>query len=168
MRHFILLITLLIGSFSLSQILSSDREKFVKEFDKLMKESASVDLKDFTQNELPTIILSSKLSDSNFSKIVSTANRMLEKKMNPFPELHAYIFSTYCLFRDNQSEESFNSWNGAAIDLLEGKNLKKFKDFITTSSIFLKIKSSKVMRIIIGITMGEIIISNMTMKSNYF
>ena len=136
MRHFILLITLLIGSSSLSQILSSDREKFVKEFDKLMKESASVDLKDFTQNELPTIILSSKLSDSNFSKIASTANRMLEKKMNPFPELHAYIFSAYCLFRDNQSEESFNSWNGAAIDLLGGKNLKKFKDFITTSRIF--------------------------------
>ncbi|MDG0973791.1 MAG: hypothetical protein P8O07_06485 [Crocinitomicaceae bacterium] len=138
MRNIILLITLLIGFSSFSQVLSGDREKFVKEFDKLMKESTSFDLKEFTQNDLPAIFISSKLSDSDFSKIVSTANRILEKRLTPYPLLYGYVFSAYSLLRDNQSKESFEAWHDALIELLEGKNTKKFKDFISISENFLK------------------------------
>jgi hypothetical protein len=60
---------------SAQDVFTSNRDKFVKEFQKLMNESTSINLNGFTKDKLEPILLeSTRFSDAYFFKLVKTAN----------------------------------------------------------------------------------------------
>ena len=122
---------------SAQDVFTSNRDKFVKEFQKLMKESTSINLNGFTKDKLEPILLeSTRFSDAYFLKLVRTANFILEKKLKAYPEVYNYVFSVYSLVEQNQPEESYTAWHESVDKLLISRNPKKCKEFIAMSAAF--------------------------------
>lgn len=116
---------------------SGDREKFIKEFQKLMNESTSEKLTPFIKEELaPMLLETSDFSDAYFNRMISTSNLIIEKRLKPYPEVFNYVFSIYSLVKEKQSKESYQAWHESVDKMLDNKNPKKFKEFISTSSDF--------------------------------
>lgn len=137
MRQIVLLLVTFFISFCYSQTLSNDREKFVKEFDKLMRESTSNDLKSFTQEQLGYFLLETQdFPEDYFSKMVITANKMIEKRMKPYPEIYSYVLSVYTLAKQKQPKESYTAWHAALDKMLDGRNVNRFRDFVEISRAF--------------------------------
>lgn len=137
MYRLLLLFIICVSTISYSQVLSGDREKFVKEFDKLMRESTSNNLKSFTKDELGVMLLeTSDFPDEYFSRMVMTSNKMMEKRMKPYPEVYSYVFSVYTLVKQKQPVESYQAWHTALDKMLDGRNVNKFKDFVEISGAF--------------------------------
>ena len=122
---------------SAQDVFTSNRDKFVKEFQKLMNESTSINLNGFTKDKLEPILLeSTRFSDAYFLKLVKTANFILEKKLKAYPEVYNYVFSVYSLVEQNQPEDSYIAWNKSVDKLLSSRNPKKFKEFVAMSAAF--------------------------------
>jgi hypothetical protein len=128
---------ILFGMNALGQVFSVDREKFTKEFHKLLSDYDKGDFKDFSKDELPEFIIElNGFSEQMFSKLVNTSNVILEKRLKPFPELYNYVYSMYSLALNKQNMESVNAWHATIDKMLDARNVKKFEDFIELSSNF--------------------------------
>lgn len=137
-RNLFLLVGVLFVSFtSISQSFPNTRDKFVKEYPKLVSNFATNEDMDFIKKQLTPAILEGKdFSDSYFNKMVETANLMESKKIKFYPEIYNYVFSVYSFVANKQSQESFNSWHTSVDKMLDAKNVTKFKDFIEFSADF--------------------------------
>tara|TARA_B100000508_G_scaffold125643_1_gene109714 strand:- start:4144 stop:8742 length:4599 start_codon:yes stop_codon:yes gene_type:complete len=137
MRYLFTLIIVLSVSISWSQTFSNNREKFIKEFDKLMRSSTSTNLSDFIDNKLtPMIAVPGNFPDDYFERMVSTSNMMIEKRHRAFPEVYNYVFSMYSLVKKNQSKESYEAWHESLDQLLDQRNPRRFREFIEVSGRF--------------------------------
>lgn len=122
---------------SLAQSYSNDREKFVKEFQKILNEYGKGDFQDFSKKELPRMLLeSSDFPVDYFSKMVATCNLMETKKMKPYPEIYNYVFSVAAFVKTKQPKESYKAWESGVDKMLDNRNVKKFEDFIELSAGF--------------------------------
>jgi hypothetical protein len=136
-NYFLLLGVLFLSFIAHTQSFPDTREKFVKEYPKLMSVSATNDEMDFVKRKLtPSLIEGSTFSDAYFKKMVETANLMESKKIKYYPEIYNYVFSVYSFVNNKQSQESFNSWHTSVDNMLDAKNVTKFKDFIEFSATF--------------------------------
>lgn len=116
---------------------STDREKFVKEFQKILTEYGKGEYQDFAKKTLPLSLLETQdFSEKTFSRMVETCNLMITKKLSPYPEVYNYVYSVYSLSSGKQSEESFNAWHSSVDKMLDNRNVKKFEDFIELSAGF--------------------------------
>lgn len=128
---------LFFAGYIFGQEFTEDREKFVKEFHKTLSDYGQGDFNRFSKKELPLLIVeSADCSDELFKKMVATSNLILEKKLKPFPELYDYVFSIYSLVKSKQTKESVAAWHNSVDNMLDARNVKKFKDFIDLSSSF--------------------------------
>ena len=128
---------ILISFTSLSQSFPNNREKFVKEFPKLVSAFATNEEMDFIKNKLsPALLVGKEFSDAHFTKMVETANLMESKRIKFYPEIYNYVYSVYSFVANKQTMESFNSWHISVDKMLDGKNVTKFKDFIEFSANF--------------------------------
>jgi len=138
MKRLILLIfvsALSTGVFS--QTYSDNREKFVKELQKVMTDYGRGDQLDFVKKDLSRILLeTSDFPDKYFSKMVATANLMESKRLKPYPEIYNYVFSVYSFVKNKQPNASYEAWHSTVDKLLDAKNIKKFEDFIDLSAGF--------------------------------
>ncbi|MEX2485679.1 MAG: hypothetical protein WED10_13995 [Brumimicrobium sp.] len=138
MKLKLLFISITLFTFSnLAQTFSNDREKFVKEFDKLMRSSTSENLKPFIDDELaPLLLETDEFPDSYFERMVGTANLMIESRRKPYPEVYNYILSVYSLVNKKQSKESFEAWHESLDELMDNRNPRRFIEFIEISGAF--------------------------------
>lgn len=128
---------LLIVGVTFGQGFSTEREKFVKEFHKTLSDYGQGDHNEFTKKKLPEMLLEgSNFSDALFKRMIATSDLILEKKLKPYPELYDYVFSMYALVNSKQSAESVEAWHKTVDNMLDARNVKKFKDFIALSSTF--------------------------------
>ncbi|PHR42574.1 MAG: hypothetical protein COA32_17360 [Fluviicola sp.] len=122
---------------SVAQTFSNDREKFIKEFDKLMRSSTSNDLRPFVEEELTPILLgSNKFPEDYFSKMIQTSNLLIEKRLKPYPDVYNYIFSVYSLVEKNQPRESYEAWHESVDELMGNRNPRRITEFIEVSGAF--------------------------------
>jgi hypothetical protein len=134
LTSFILLLSITVAH---AQSYSNNREKFVKEIQKIMKEYGKSDVDDFLKKELAiTLLETSDFSDAYFTKMVETCNLMESKKLKPYPEIFQYVFSVYSFVKAKQPQASFNAWHSSVDKMLDSKNVPKFKDFIELSAGF--------------------------------
>ncbi len=137
MRGIILLAVTIVCAFSLiGQTYSSDKEKFVKEFQKALSEYGKGEFSDFSKKELPTLLLTADFTDFYFSKMVETCNLIESKKLKPYPEVYNYVYSVAAFVKAKQTKESFNAWHSSVDKMLDNRNVKKFEDFIDFSAGF--------------------------------
>jgi len=128
---------ILLGMNALGQVFSLDKEKFTKEFHKILSDYNKGDFSDFSKKDLPKFIIESNgFSEQMFTTLVNTSNLILEKKLKPYPELYNYVYSMYSLALNKQNTESVNAWHATVDKMLDARNVKKFEDFIELSSNF--------------------------------
>jgi len=122
---------------AVAQSYSSNREKFVKEFQKNLSDYGKGDFHDFVKNDLPVLLLESNdFSDVVFTQMVATCNLLEEKKFKPYPEIYNYVFSLSSLVKSKQPTASYNAWHSSVDKLLDSRYVKKFEDFIEMSASF--------------------------------
>ncbi len=120
-----------------SQSYSNDRQKFVKEFHKALNDFGKGDFNQFIKDEFSPLLLESPdMSETMFTKMVTTCNLLETKKMNAYPEIFNYVFSVYSLVKSKQPASSVQAWNSAVDKLLESRNVKRFTDFAEMSAGF--------------------------------
>jgi hypothetical protein len=85
----IFLIIVLFGNSKVfSQQFSNEREKFSKEWQKILEDANT---QEFVKKELPRLLKSPKFSDSHFSKMVDACNLFYSKKVPVYPQLFQYM-----------------------------------------------------------------------------
>lgn len=135
-----LLITLLLFVFvgtSYGQTYSQNKEKFVKEFQKVLTEYGKGEFSDFAKKDLPmSLVEMNEFPDEYFTTMVLTCNLLETKRMDPYPEIYNYVYSVYSFVKGKQSKESFNAWQSTIDKLLASRNPKKFTDFAEMSAGF--------------------------------
>ncbi|MFN5912307.1 MAG: hypothetical protein ACK45H_13285, partial [Bacteroidota bacterium] len=138
MRYIVTTLALILSFTGISQeTYSTNREKFVKEFQKALTEYGKGEFHDFAKKDLPAILLeSADFPENYFVKMVETCNLMASKNLKPYPELYHYVFSVYSLVKGRQSNASFQAWHSSVEKLLDNRNIKKFEDFIDLSAGF--------------------------------
>jgi hypothetical protein len=138
MKNFLLVIVLFTISFvGVSQTYSQNREKFVKELMNVLSDLNTSDPKDFVKKELqPLLVETSDFPEDQFKKMVETCNLMETKKLHAYPEIYNYVYSMYSIVVKKQSLASYRAWHGSVEQLLNSKNINRFKDFIELSADF--------------------------------
>ena len=74
------------------------------------------------------------LSENQRNTIYRTCNFMLDKKLHPYPEFHSYLFSLMSFVESGQSYESFSAWQKSINQLMDGKNKRKFTEYLKFSN----------------------------------
>ena len=119
------------------QSYSNNREKFVKEFQKVLSDYGKGEFHDFAKKELPVMLLEgSSFPVDYFSKMIETCNLMETKRLKPYPEIYNYVFSVAAFVKGKQPKESYTAWHAAVDKTLDNRNIKKFEDFIELSAGF--------------------------------
>jgi len=119
------------------QSYSNNREKFVKEFQKILSDYGNGDYQDFVKKELPVLLLEgSTFPPDYFSRMIETCNLMETKRLKAYPDIYNYIFSVSAFVINKQPKESYDAWHDGVDKLLDNRNLKRFGDFIELSAGF--------------------------------
>jgi hypothetical protein len=149
MKNWLIIICVILSNTILyGQNYSQNREKFVKELMNQLSEIKTSEPRDFVKKELlPLLVESNEFPDDKFSKMIETCNLMETKKLPPYPEIYNYVYSMYSIVVKNQSNASYKAWHGSVEQLLNSKNINRFKDFIELSADFF----SRKLRIMHGI-----------------
>lgn len=120
-----------------AQTYPEDKEKFMKIFEKNVREYAAEDTKDFLKNDLEVMLLeTNQFPDSYFKTMVTTCNKIEAKKLKVYPDIYNYVFSVTSFIKGKQSNESFEAWQNSVDQLLESRYVKRFTEFIELSAGF--------------------------------
>lgn len=137
MRNWVLLLFTVLAFSSYGQNFPSEREKFIKYFEKSLSQFIVKEQKDFIKDELePMLLKTTDFSDSYFKRMVETCNTMETKRLKYFPDIYNYVFTVYSFVKNKQSASSFSAWHSSVDKLLDAKNINKFTDFIELSAGF--------------------------------
>jgi len=114
---------------------SADSIKFIKELDKYFQDNSAnkEDATAFVENlgkfwKTP--------SYSNFYKnyVYTTSNKMLEKKLKPYPYFQNYLIAVANFINSGQPTTNFDAWQSLLDKILsKNKNPKPFNDFLEMS-----------------------------------
>lgn len=136
-KNMLLLLSVMVTFNGLTQSFSNSREKFVKEFQKLISDYGEGDQMDFAKKELPLMLVEGNSFPENyFSKMVTTCNLMEEKRLKVYPEIYNYVFSVASFVKKKQPESSYLAWQKTVEDMLDSRNVRKIKDFVEFSGGF--------------------------------
>lgn len=120
-----------------AQNFPSEREKFVKQFEKVLSGFIQREQKDFIKDELePALIKTKEISDEYFKKMVETCNLMETKKLKYYPAIYNYVYSVHSFVKNKQPNSSYVAWHSSVDKLLDSRNVNKFEDFIELSANF--------------------------------
>jgi hypothetical protein len=120
-----------------SQNFPNEREKFLKQFEKVLISFIQKEQKDFIKDELELSLVKTKeISDEYFKRMVETCNEMEIKKIKYYPSIYNYVYSVHAFVKNKQSNSSYNAWHSSIDKLIESRNNSKFEDFIELSSSF--------------------------------
>jgi len=136
MRIIILSSLILLVSQVFSQDFSDTREKYFKDLEKALKIETPKEEFDFISDVFEVNLLESDLiSDEVFNKMVKTSNLLIEKRMDAYPEVYAYVVSVNKMMEQKQLE-SYKGWHKSIDELLDSRNSRKFEEFIAVSKAF--------------------------------
>lgn len=136
-RLICLLVVVMFGQQVIAQSYPEERERFVKDFQRIMNEFIGKKQKDFIKDELAVKLLTpGEFSDTYFQQMVATCNLMETKKLKPYPDIFNYVFSVYSFVKNKQPNSSFVAWHSTVDKLLDARNIKKFTEFIEVSALF--------------------------------
>ena len=113
-----------------SQGFTKEREKFIKEWQKLVSEPDAVF---FCKEVLPKILKGTTINDGQFTKIVDNCNTLQGKDVPVYPELYHYLASSVYQI-ENKFPSVFNSeWYSILVGL-QSKDQEKFTEFMSFSN----------------------------------
>lgn len=129
MRLFLSLLisTLFIGQFQ-AQTFPKERDKFVKEWQKLVLDEGAVP---FLKEELPQKIKGSLLNETQFHRLVDNCNKYAQKEIPLYPEIYHYMIASIYQVENKFPGELVNPWFNYVNDFAKepGEELTKFLKF---------------------------------------
>jgi len=124
-------------SFSQVQNFTKEREKFIKEWQKLASEP---DMEYFCKEVMPKLLKGTTINDGQFSKIVDNCNSFLQKEVPIYPELYKFMAASMYQI-ENKFPSVFNTeWYSITVGL-QSKDKAKFSEFLDFSFELFKYKS---------------------------
>src|SRR5690606_15707407 len=137
MKHLLTLVIALGTLFVYGQNYSTDRAKFVKEFQSALSSYSNNEHNKFIKEELSVLLLQgTDFPDNYFIKMVETCNHLVAKRLSTYPDVYNYVYSIYSLVKNKQSESSYKAYQNTIDKLLESRNPKRFTDFVESSQGF--------------------------------
>jgi hypothetical protein len=140
MRFTKLLLTisaLLYFNASISQGFTKEREKFIKEWQKLVTDP---DAAYFCKEVLPKMLKGTAINDGQFSKIVDNCNALQAKEVPIYPELYQFLASSLYQI-ENKFPSVFNTEWYSIVTGLQTKDPAKFTEFLDFSYDLFKYKT---------------------------
>ena len=132
-----LLLLLCLNGIAMAQTFSADRSKFARELQSAVQSSLDADQAKVLKNELLPIIQSNTdLKDKYFQEMVVVTNKMIEKKLNAYPDVYNYVYSIAALVKNNKKEEIYTSYQVTIDKLLASKNPKRLSEYAETTANF--------------------------------
>ena len=133
------LIFLLISEFSFSQTyrkFTVRTDKYVMEmtdfFDDIDNARERKIGKEFME-QFALIYDSGVLSEAQKKIMIHNSNRMLKKKMKPFPHFHKYLSAVMAFTKSEHDEAKFTAWNKTVEEMLKRGSASKFLNYISVS-----------------------------------
>lgn len=78
-------------------------------------------------------------SDKQREGVYNVTNTMLKKKLRAFPDFRNYLFTVGSFVTDeNQTEESFEAWQGILFELLKQKRKRNFTNFLEFCNVLFR------------------------------
>jgi hypothetical protein len=140
MRFTKLLLTissLLYFNASIAQGFTKEREKFIKEWQKLVTDP---DAAYFCKEVLPKMLKGTAINDGQFSKIVDNCNALQAKEVPIYPELYQFLASSLYQI-ENKFPSVFNTEWYSIVTGLQTKDPAKFTEFLDFSYDLFKYKT---------------------------
>ena len=78
---------------------------------------------------------SGKISNEKKKLIITTANKMLKKKMKPFPHFKNYFSAIISFNNTNQTQISYNAWEASLDKLINRPTSTQFVDYLEISNL---------------------------------
>ncbi len=123
-----LFLSILFISQTRAQTFPKERDKFVKEWQKLVLDEAAVP---FLKEELPQKIKGSLLNETQFHRLVDNCNKYAEKEIPLYPEIYHYMMASIYQVENKFPGELVNPWFNYVNDFAKDpdENLTKFLKF---------------------------------------
>ncbi len=122
---------------SIAQDFTKEREKFIKEWQKLVTDP---DAAYFCKEVLPKILKGTTINDGQFSKIVDNCNALKAKEVPVYPELYQFLAASLYQI-ENKFPSVFNTEWYSILTGFQAKDLTKFTEFLDFSYDLFKYKS---------------------------
>jgi len=120
-----------------AQGFTKEREKFIKEWQKLVSEPDAVY---FCKEVLPKMLKGTGINDGQFTKIVDNCNVLQAKEVPIYPELYHYLASSLYQI-ENKFPSTFNTEWYSILTGLQSKDMAKFTEFLDFSYDLFKYKA---------------------------
>jgi len=113
---------------SSAQTFPKERDKFVKEWQKLVLDEAAVP---FLKEELPQKIKGSLLNETQFHRLVDNCNKYAQKDIPLYPEIYHYMMASIYQVENKFPGDLVNPWFNYVNDYAKdpGEELTKFLKF---------------------------------------
>ena len=122
---------------TIAQGFTKEREKFIKEWQKLVTDP---DAAYFCKEVLPKMLKGTTINDGQFSKIVENCNTLQAKEVPVFPELYHYLAASLYQI-ENKFPSVFNTEWYSILTGLQAKDPAKFTEFMNFSYVLFKYKA---------------------------
>ncbi len=114
------------------EVFPKDSIEFLETMDKFMRDVRKPETKEFMESFEP-IWFGGYFSPKLRTIVYETCDKMLEKRMLPFPVFEAYLISVSSFVKSGKAESEFFNWHKGVDYLLEGKRKKRFEQFLNFS-----------------------------------
>jgi len=123
-----LFISILFVGQSAAQTFPKERDKFVKEWQKLVLDEGAVS---FLKEELPQKIKGSLMNETQFHRLVDNCNKYAQKEIPLYPEIYHYMIASIYQVENKFPGELVNPWFNYVNDFAKepGEELTKFLKF---------------------------------------
>jgi hypothetical protein len=112
---------------------SRDSIKFLGEIDKYLGGVDKKRTKTFMEQFEP-VWYSGKMTLKQRNYVYDLVDAMVRKRMRPFPDIETYLYSVMSFVKADLPNESFEAWQASLEKIIEGRNKKKFVDYIKICS----------------------------------
>jgi len=123
-----LFLSILFINQTFAQTFPKERDKFVKEWQKLVLDEAAIP---FLKEELPQKIKGSLLNETQFHRLVDNCNKYAQKEIPLYPEIYHYMMASIYQVENQFPGELVNPWFNYVNDFAKDpdENLTKFLKF---------------------------------------
>ncbi len=131
MKRFIIFLFAALFSIQLSaqeKTFSSDKESFVKELDKFMKENKRESSK-LASMRFAELVNNGKISNEMIPSVINQMNLMADRKQKAYPDFEAYMLVLEKYSQKPKSADFFVKWANALFQITEAQKSGQHKDF---------------------------------------
>lgn len=111
-----------------------EKEEFLDAVRDFMMDADRSKGKDLIDDHFTPVWKGDRISSEQREIIYKLCDRMLDERMRAFPQFKYYLLGVSNYIEAGRSEEGFRKWNEVLQELLQGRNRRKFKNFLEQSS----------------------------------